>query len=135
MTLDDYKKDDGYEYDGCFYQNADDLLQTGMFGFCGCGRPSENLLYVLGGLELIDEPSPNGTREQFNAWWTGYHERVLKHFGSDEAAYFFYYWADKEELTEHGGGVPGWLGEKGRNILMMLREWKTANAPLEPRAE
>jgi len=36
--------------------------------------------------------------------------------------YFMWYWFDKEELTEHGGSVPGWLTKKGLGMLNKLNK-------------
>ena len=121
-TLEPFASKDGeYVYEGCNYQSAEELIQCGMLGFCGCGIPDENLRYVLGGLELINE-TPQGGRD-FSAWLADNKRRALDHFGGERARYFFYYWADKEELAEHGGSVPGWLTEKGERLLYALRAW------------
>lgn len=122
MRFEDFKKDNGFEdADGCWHDDADSLLQTGILKFCACGCPEDNLDYILGGLELIAEKVPEGDRAAFVAWWEQHQTRVRTHFGSDGAAYFFYYWADKEGFTEHGGSVPGWLTDKGTDLLLMLR--------------
>jgi len=116
---------------GCFHATAGDLLQAGLLGFCCCGMPDENLRYVLGGLELIESlrSSPQG-KVEWSAWWEEHKARELRHFGSERAAYFFYYWcSDPAKLTEHGSGVPGWLTEKGKAMLDLLREWDVQTNP------
>lgn len=127
--LADYLATNGsYEFDGVSYEDATDLIHSGILGLCGCGLPEENLQYILGGLELIAEKSPETVAPEDNAfdeWWVDYKKRTARHFGNDQAAYFFYYWAAKNGLTEHGGGVPGWLYGKGLELLAILREWKT----------
>jgi hypothetical protein len=123
-TLAEYKTDFGYEDEKCaYYEDAFGLLQCGILGFCGCGAGEENLLYVLRGLELIDEKGP-ASHEEWRIWWDGHNARVKEHFKTSEAQYFFFYWCDKEDFTEHGGSVPGWLTDKGHNVLAMLREWR-----------
>jgi hypothetical protein len=117
------KASDTYEVDGVSYETEEDFIQTGILGFCGCGRPEENLLYILGGLEVINDKGPIDPLA-WDAWWELHKERVRTHFGNEDAAYFFYYWADKNRLTEHGGSVPGWLDEKGSRLLALLRQWK-----------
>lgn len=126
-TLADYRQADGWfkSEDGCDYETATDLLQCGMLDFCGCGSPEENLDFIRTGLELINEKRPENPNE-FDKWWHEKEERVLKHFGNSQSAYFFYYWLDKEEYTEHGGSVPGWLTEKGLELLGLLNEEKQA---------
>ena len=126
MSLDDYVTRGGYVYNNTEHDTAVSLLQVGVLGFCGCGLPESNLLYVLGGLELIDESEPAGF-DAFSDWIKGHRRRELRHFRSLEAAYFFYYWADKEGLSEHGVGMPGWLTDEGANLMAMLREWRAAN--------
>ena len=122
-TLKEYEKDDGYEDDkGCFHEFAEDLLQVGILGFCCCGRPFESLSYIRMGLELIDEKEVG----YFHVWWDGHKKRLVDHFKTDAAMYFFYYWCDKEELTEHGGSVPGWLTEKGASLLSLLQDFDNA---------
>lgn len=102
-----------------------DAILDGL-NFCHCGMPENNLLYILGGLEIIDEKRPDD-RTQFDAWWDAHTKREAAHFGNQSSAYFFYYWADKEGLTEHGGSVPGWLSDEGVALLTKLREWKATD--------
>jgi hypothetical protein len=121
--LEDYASERGGYKDSndCWHEDTTDLIQNGILGFCACGGPEENLAYILGGLELIDE------RHEAEAagWdWKAWEAKCVQHFGNIEAAYFFWYWADKERLTEHGGSVPGWLDERGHHLLGLLREWK-----------
>jgi hypothetical protein len=124
VKLADFAKDSGYEdAEGLYCETADTLLQSGILGFCCCGTVPENLRYISAGLELIGEKSPKGSGDEWNAWYKGWRKRVDDHFKSSAAEYFFFYWADKEKLTEHGGCVPGWLTDKGKDLLAMLREW------------
>lgn len=121
-TLKEYKKGDWYEDEnGEFHEFAEDLLQVGILGFCCCGRPFESLSYIRSGLELIDEKHVG----DFNLWWDGHKKRLDEHFKTDAAMYFFYYWCDKEGLTEHGGGVPGWLTENGSALLSLLQDFES----------
>ena len=117
-SLEDYKVDGSYvDEDVCHHEDAESLIQTGILGLCGCGTPDDNLKYVLGGLRLIKE-----LRECSD--WNTWNEKCIKHFGSSESAYFFWYWCAKEELSEHGSSVPGWLDEKGESLLAILDEWE-----------
>ena len=127
--LADYAKDGGYEdSDGCWHEDVESFLQSGILGFCGCGMPEDNLLYVLRGLELIDEKRPDVGG---NAWYVGHRARLTEHFKTSGAEYFFFYWCDKQGFTEHGGSVPGWLTPDGDTLLALLREWQ-ASLPAEP---
>lgn len=115
-----YDADIGYyEYEGTHYQTIEDIVHSHFFGFCGCGDPEGNLQYIRDGLDFIDW--------RFNVENTPFEkikEKQLEIFGNEKAAYFFYYWCDKEDLTEHGGSVPGWLSEKGKLILDILKTLK-----------
>jgi hypothetical protein len=124
MHIDKYKKADGYEdEDGCFYESALDLYQSHFFGFCGCGCNDDNIRYIRDGLQFIESliHGPDD-REKRDKWWVAMEMEGEEVFGNQQAKYFFYYWADKEGLTEHGGSVPGWLTEKGKMVLQDLNE-------------
>jgi hypothetical protein len=124
--LEHYAKDDGYmTADECFYESATSLLQLGLLGFCACGRPEENLGYVLDGMEVLFEsrPSMSEGREAWDAWYRPWRDRVSAHFKTSEAEYFFAYWLDHEGYADHGGSVPGWLTGEGEKLLGLLREW------------
>ena len=117
---------DGYTGpDGCFYEDVTGLVQCGILDSCMCGRPEQNIQYVLGGFELIAEKRPNGGREDWDAWYQDYVKRCVAHFGNDAAEYFFWYWTDSAGYTEHGGSVPGWLTGEGEKLIGLLREWKS----------
>lgn len=105
-------------------QDPMEAIQVELLGFCSCGRPEENLLYIYKGLSLINEEGPID-KDKHREWFADYSDRANKHFGSQEAAYFFYYWADKEGFTEHGGSVPGWLTTKGEHLLKLLSDYAT----------
>jgi len=101
--------------DECHYDNEEELLQCGVFGFCGCGLPEDNLKYIRDGLHHI-----NNLRLQVHTkkcTFENWKKDGIEIFGNKSAEYFFYYWADTQELSEHGGSVPGWLTEKGEQIL------------------
>lgn len=134
-TLADYANDDGYEdAQGCWHEDAESLIQVGVLGFCGCGRPDDSLRHVLDGLELIGEKAPDVRSKEWPAWRAGHMMRINAHFKSPGAEYFFYYWCDKEGYTHHGGSVPGYLSDKGRQLLGLLREWR-ASLPADGPAE
>lgn len=126
MKLDDFKQaDGGFKFNDIDCENAEDLLHVGLLGFCGCGQSQENLLYILGGLELINDNCPVRVNDDnFEKWHKEKDIRVVAHFGNINAAYFFYYWTDKKDLTEHGGSVPGWLTDKGKEMLGLFVEWR-----------
>jgi len=55
-------------------------------------------------------------------WYKQWRKEGLKLFGNEKAMFFFYYWCDVLKLTEHGGCIPGWLSEKGKNTLSDLED-------------
>lgn len=105
--------------DKCNYESALDLLCTDTFKFCGCGHPESALQYMRDVMSHInrlkEEVWENKiTYEQWN-------QGGKKIFSNDGAEYFAYYILDNLELTEHGGLVPGWLSEKGLEVLEELK--------------
>jgi hypothetical protein len=95
-----------------FNEELDKLQEE--LNFCICGNPEKNLGYVREGLKFI--------RSLLNAEYT-YEERKQKEtevFGNCESAEFFYYWTDREGLTEHGCAIPGWLTSYGVEFLSKL---------------
>jgi len=86
---------------------------------CLCGSPESVLAMLVRLLRWIDEPLD--TKEP------GWNERYAAHRASLEAwcpdtgvSDFLFYWLDHEDLTEHGGSVPGWLTKKGEGLLGAL---------------
>lgn len=121
MYIDKYKKEDGYyDEDDVFYGDAKEFYQTKIFGFCGCGLPEENLEYIHDGLTHIGAERPE--HDGWDVWYKKWIEEGAVIFGNESSRYFFFYWCDTQELTEHGGSVPGWLTEKGKQVLADLRE-------------
>jgi hypothetical protein len=132
MHIDKYKQKNGWykDKDECEYEFAEEFYQTGIFGFCGCGCPEDSLKYIAKGLSHIK-------RLKTNVWGTGdevleeselmsykeWNDEGLDLFKTEEQMWFFMYWADKEELTEHGGNVSGgWLTDKGYEVLEDLTQ-------------
>lgn len=128
-------------FDGCYYIDDDaepcsysdltSFIMSGFFNFCGCGCPEDSLKFIKDGLAHIQNRTKKiqeNHGEKFKLTWDELQKEQTFIFGSSGAAYFFYYWCDKEELTEHGGSVPGWLTTKGEVVLNLL----TLNTELEP---
>lgn len=49
-------------------------------------------------------------------------QRSKEVFFNEEIEYFTWYVLDKKELIEHGSSVPGWLTQKGIELLSDLNE-------------
>ena len=101
----------GYDYDDVLYGDLLLALHSGVLKFCGCGRPEDNVKYVLDGLKIMEETSHLPYRDK----------KCIRreHFGSGGAEYFFYYTMDILELTEHGGSVPGWVSPEGKEFIKL----------------
>ncbi len=105
--------------------SRDDVLGDAL-GFCSCGAPDVALQYVLKILRLVDLKHPRtGTGvpyEEWNTWYGSvYRPQICDLFHNDGGAeYLAYYLLTDKGLLEHGGSVPGWLTDKGRDILADL---------------
>lgn len=130
--LDDYRSaefpDDYICPNDCNWDTARDMLlmSDAILGLCGCGMDGD-FDYVMGGLELLAEKAPSGplgmaSYEAHSKWYDDFCERRTAHFGSDISAQFFFKWADREGLAEHGTSVPGWLTDTGKRLLALMRE-------------
>lgn len=121
----DYKTDYG-EYlddDGCTWQDAESFLHGKFLGFCCCGSPKENLIYVYKGLLIVEDSIDDSI-----SWSEGCRiqaKKLIEYFVSDNAKMFFFYWADKEGYTEHGSGLSwgGWLTDKGKELIQIIKEF------------
>lgn len=119
QSFDRFNSPDGQGFidaQGCFYETADSVIQIGILGFCGCGCPDENVSFIGKVLRLIEY------REKltFEQWQS----KVKEVLPSGDFEYFMWYWLDKEEYTEHGGSVPGWLTDKGKQLLSDIDHWE-----------
>lgn len=116
--------------DGCEYETAQSLVETGILGFCGCGIPGETREYVEEGLSIIESiadfsrGNTNPFSEAFDAFHKAKRQRIVARFPNIESWHFFLYWCSAEDLVEHGSSLPGWLTEKGKNLLSLLRQVK-----------
>lgn len=123
-----YYTDDDAE--PCSHSDLTSFILSGFFDFCGCGCREESLKFTKSGLNHIQNRTKKiqeNHGEQLKLIWEEIKKEENSIFGSTGAAYFFYYWCDKEGLTEHGGSVPGWLTIKGEFVLNIL----TLNNELE----
>lgn len=89
--------------------------QCDVLGGCGCGCPDENVRYVRDALALVAEKCPDGA--DWKIWYAEHRKKTDALFGNQAAEYFMWYWLAENELTEHGGSVPGWLEQRGQDLL------------------
>lgn len=122
---------DGYahlyqkEPNGVEYHTLLDVIHS-EFDFCGCGDPKSAIEYVYRAMDWISRMRQHLEKQDqitlsdpvYDALWKEEQNR----FGSVGAMYFMWYWLDNQKLTEHGGSVPGWLTEKGKGILIDMKE-------------
>lgn len=133
MLTDQYKDGEcGYVYsDGCHYCTPQEVLHSAILGFCGCGAPQMSLSFIRDGLTHIEQrckwpdradfASPEDYEAASKAFWQAIQAEERAVFGSEGGAWFFYYWADTKDLTEHGGSAPGWLSQRGKDFLEELK--------------
>jgi hypothetical protein len=119
--FEELKREDGMYEDskGCCYNDVVEYLHESQdwCGFCGCGRPEESLRCLYRCLSLINDFHDGKYDGQYEAWNTEWDK-----IGSSEVVYVLWYLLDKLALTEHGGHVPGWLTDKGAEMLQGLQE-------------
>ena len=86
---------------GLYHDDLESLIQNGLFGFCMCGDPREELKKFR---EVLNNRENNIVPQM-----------------SDQ---IYLYILDKEQFTEHGSSVFGsWLTEKGKALLCLLNLW------------
>lgn len=122
MHIDKFKREDGYfTEDNVHYEDAESLIQIEMLGFCGCGNPDDAAEYVRKVLQNIQDRDKVSKGITFDDWW----KQVNELFPINGSAYFMWYFLDSKGFTEHGNSVPGWLTEKGKQLLEDLTEIAT----------
>ena len=109
-----------------FYSIEDYILERKL-GFCSCGRPEEAGKFVRDVLASIHGPVPGNekltpTETEYKGYDNHMRNRAQVFRAHEGAAYFTYYMLTNLGLIEHGGGVPGWLTEEGRQVLCDLIE-------------
>ncbi len=116
MKIEHYKIDGGryQDKDGCIYESAQEFLQSGILGFCGCGDPDISLKYIKDSLTLIEAYSNIATPD---------FEDYGEPFKGKGDVYFIWYFLDQEGFTSHGSSVPGHLTKKGEDFLSDLRDY------------
>lgn len=121
MFIDKFKKGDGYyDEEECYYEDAESFISNSVLGFCGCGKPEDAIEYVRNALQIVDDLEKLVWKKMmtYEAW----EERKKALFTNEGAEYFMWYFLDNKELTDHGSSVPGWLTEKGVELLADLTE-------------
>jgi hypothetical protein len=120
--LEDYKQTEDGRWegpDGISHEDIESIFCS-FLGFCGCGDPGMALKYVRDSLQLLHDLQYKvwEKQEAFESW----DARVDAFFGTRQAKYFMWYRLDDLDLTEHGGSIPGWLTDKGEELLREIDE-------------
>jgi hypothetical protein len=105
-------------------------IQCEILDFCMCGQPETVFNYLLIILRSFKKIDDTPLEEEWGKTPPGWEKALAerdKLFNSKGEQYFVYYWLTKEDFTEHGGSVPGWLTGKGENLLELLEKWKIEN--------
>ena len=122
MYIDKYKKDDHYEDEnGVYYEDSFSFITTHLLDFCGCGCPFDAAMYVKNSLQIVADLS---LVQKKNITYEEWKTRKPQIFTCVGAEYFMWYYLDSKGFTEHGGSVPGWLTQKGIEMLSDLNELK-----------
>ncbi len=83
---------------GCCHPSKSSYLQSEILHFCECGNPDEVMIYVRDFLQKLDDQK-----------WGDY---------DDKPYMFLCYWANSENLTEHGSTIRcSWLTNRGKELL------------------
>jgi len=132
MNIDKFKEEDGSYTDevGIYYEDAESFIATGILGFCGCGCPDDALYYVRDCLHHVNEIKEKVWENKIT--FEEHQANGKKIFSSVGAEYFAYYFLDNKELTEHGSSVPGWLTQKGIEVLEDINELINRDEEIEP---
>jgi len=97
-----------------------DIIHINFFGFCGCGCPEEPIILVRDAMRYIKKCKLLEWNKDSTYTYEDWNTEGDQLFHTQAIRYFMFYWLDKEEFTEHGGSVPGWLTDKGEDLLEIL---------------
>lgn len=108
------KKDNSKYYpykdeDGVSYESNTQYIQTKVLEFCGCGDPDLAMKYTRDALLLVSK--------RFKIEYSEWELEESKLFPISGSEYFMWYFLDNKGFTEHGGSVPGWITDKGEELL------------------
>lgn len=124
--LSDYVVDGKYMFGGFDYKTPDHLIRSGILGFADDEQHTPCLRHIMHGLSIYDERFQNvpqhGTRE-LSRFFDKWNQKLMGHFKTREAMYFFFCWADDRDFMDYGTSFPGFLTDNGRALLSLLKEW------------
>ncbi len=101
-----------------------DTIQD-ILGFCQCGMPENAQKFLTNVLEFLEWRRNKHCGSYEGKEWDQYCKEIdderKRIFGSNGQYWFICYVLDWLGLVEHGGAVPGWLSEKGQDLLNKLK--------------
>ena len=123
MHIDKYKLADGtfQNENGASFDTLEDFIQMSVLCFCGCGMPRlalKHLQVALTQVKKRNELVPKDTLA-----FRELEKETSIQLGSNTAMWFMWYYLETQDLTEHGGSVPRWLTQKGKELLEDLDEY------------
>lgn len=103
---------------GVYHRTAAEYW-SGIVHSCGCGDPAAVLRYLRDVCRLIDvDTKGDGPLGSDMAKIQAKHAALDAYFANNAGAqYLAYYVLTHADLLEHGGSVPGWLTETGRQFM------------------
>lgn len=116
--------DDEFAYtdaDGMSWSGLEEVLAIKVFGFCMCGAPDLALRLMRDALRLADMQSPSDY-DAHRAWYHAIYRPACEAVFGDKPGVeeVVWYLLNDKGLLEHGSSVPGWLTDKGRELLADL---------------
>lgn len=100
------------------YKDFDDMI-FGMLDWCGCGSPDNVVKEIMRVLQHIDDLKELVFNKKMSS--EEWDKKGKEQFGNFE--YILYYIFDEKKLTLHGGSVPGWLTDKGYEMLELMKSY------------
>lgn len=110
--------------DKAHYPNSLQAFYYGRLGFCGCGDPGSELIFMRDVLTLLKERSDAADLRLPHDDYLDKCSALEKKFGgNDQYRMHYLYWLDSLGLTEHGSNISGsWLDGDGEAVLVLLQE-------------
>lgn len=99
--------------EGCSWESPLDYALTHMLGFCGCGSPEAAGKLIRDILIVLEK--------QFDIPYEEYRKGIKDLLPNDGLEMVVFYFLDNQGIIEHGTCVPGWLTQKGKDLLEILK--------------
>ena len=97
------------------------LLERFSLPFCGCGTEQEFEFLRLGLERIAGFRALLKNRDEWDARYKAWSDETRKLLGLGEQYLYHTLSEMRPPLTEHGGSVPGWLTEDGKDLLRIMQ--------------